>query len=283
MWHTAIHMWRGGGAEGHGCPSFHDDGGAESPHDPGGVQAAEHQPRDLLPADRPRAAEDGSGESERQVACAVTHMRVSSSPGQRRVVETPLRSSPVVLLSLAYAVVCLVLEALIIQGRGNGQLRAEVLALRHQLRVLERRAGRPRWQPCDRLLLVAISRVLTRPAWRSLLPSPETLLRWHRELVHQKWAAYRRRPRRHRPMPRSELHQLILRLAGELKVGLSPHSGRAPQARPPLLSLDRPQSAPSPRLTASASPRPAQLARIRSPIHRHQILASTSSRWIPSG
>ncbi len=130
-------------------------------------------------------------------------------------VEPPLRSSPVVLFSLAYAVVRLVLEALIVHGRANAELRAEVLALRHQLRVLERQAGRPRWQPCDRLLLVAISRVLTRPAWRSLLPSPETLLRWHRELVHQKWAAYRRRPRRRRPIPSSELHQLILRLARE--------------------------------------------------------------------
>ncbi len=130
-------------------------------------------------------------------------------------VEPPLQSSPVVLFSLAYAVVRLVLEALIVQGRANAELRAEVLALRHQLRVMERQAGRPRWQPCDRLLLAAISRVLTRPAWRSLLPSPETLLRWHRELVRQKWAAYRRRPRRHRPIPSSEFHQLILRLAGE--------------------------------------------------------------------
>jgi hypothetical protein len=111
-------------------------------------------------------------------------------------VEPPLQSSPVVLFSLAYAVIRLVLEALIVHGRANAGLRAEVPALRHQLRVLERQAGRPRWQPCDRLLLAAISRILIRPAWRSLLPSPETLLRWHRELVRGRWAAYRRRPRR---------------------------------------------------------------------------------------
>jgi putative transposase len=146
--------------------------------------------------------------------CRYTHARQFVT-GATAGVEPPLRSSPVVLFSLAYAVVRLVLEALIVHGRANAELRAEVLALRHQLRVLERQAGRPRWQPCDRLLLAAISRVLNRPAWRSLLPSPETLLRWHRELVHHKWAAYRRRPRRHRPMPRSELHQLILRLARE--------------------------------------------------------------------
>src|SRR5215472_9006444 len=97
----------------------------------------------------------------------------------------------------------------------NARLRAEVLALRHQLRVLERQTHRPRWQPTDRLVLAAISRVLTRQLWRSLMPSPETLLRWHRELVRRKWAVYRRRPSSRRPNPRSELHELILKLAGE--------------------------------------------------------------------
>jgi putative transposase len=120
-----------------------------------------------------------------------------------------------VLYSLIYAVVRLLMEVLIVRGRSDARLRAEVLALRHQLRVLERQVGRPRWQPTDRLFLAALSHVLPRPAWRSLLPSPETLLRWHRELVRRKWAAYRRRPPRRRPAPRSELHDLILRLARE--------------------------------------------------------------------
>src|SRR5215471_9293579 len=87
---------------------------------------------------------------------------------------------PVVLYSLLYDLLRLLIEILIVRGRGDAQLRAEVLALRHQLGVLERQVGRPRWQATDRLLLAAISRVLPRPAWRSLLPSPETLLRWHR-------------------------------------------------------------------------------------------------------
>src|SRR5262249_56622100 len=80
----------------------------------------------------------------------------------------------------------------------------------------ERQVGRTRWQPTDRLLLAAISRALPRPAWRSLLPSPETLLRWHRELVRRKGATCRRRPGRQRPVPRSELHDLINRLATRL-------------------------------------------------------------------
>jgi putative transposase len=120
-----------------------------------------------------------------------------------------------VLYSFAYAFVRLLLEVLIVRSRSNAELSAEVLALRYQLRVLERQVGRPRWQPADRLLLAAISRALPRPTWRSLLPRPETLLRWHRELVRRKWAAYRRGPHRQRPVPRSELHALILRLARE--------------------------------------------------------------------
>jgi putative transposase len=118
------------------------------------------------------------------------------------------------LSSLLYVVVHLMLEILIVRSRSKTRLEAEVLALRHQLRVLERQVDRPRWRPTDRLFLAAISRVLPRPEWISLLPSPDILLRWHRELVRRKWAVYRKRPRRPRQAP-SELHQLILQLARE--------------------------------------------------------------------
>ena len=98
----------------------------------------------------------------------------------------PCDTSAVVLYSFLYVVVRLLLETLIVRSRSEARLRAEVLALRHQLAVLERQVGRPRWQPTDRLVLAALSRVLPRPDWRSLLPRPETLLRWHRELVRRK-------------------------------------------------------------------------------------------------
>ena len=47
--------------------------------------------------------------------------------------------------------------------------------------------------------------------------SPETILRWHRELVRRKWDAFGRRPRRRlgRPPLPTECQQLILRLARE--------------------------------------------------------------------
>ena len=117
--------------------------------------------------------------------------------------------------ALLYNLLRVLLQALIVRGRDEAALRAEVLALRHQLGVLERQVGRPRWRPADRVVLAAISRVLPRSAWRALLPSPETLLRWHRELVRRKWAAFGRRPRRRRASARSELHTLILKLTRE--------------------------------------------------------------------
>ena len=117
------------------------------------------------------------------------------------------------LYTLLYALLRLLLELLFVRSRSEASLRLEVMGLRHQLKVLERKVGRPRWQPLDRLVMTAISRLLPRRDRRSLLPSPETLLRWHRELVGRKWAAYGRRPRRHRPTARSEVHDLILKLA----------------------------------------------------------------------
>jgi len=104
------------------------------------------------------------------------------------------------LASLIYAAVRFIFDLLIVRQRSEVELRAEVLALRHQLAVLERQAAKPRWRPGDRLgVLAALGRAITGPGRHLLLPSPETLLRWHRELVRRKWAAYRKRPRRPRP------------------------------------------------------------------------------------
>jgi len=87
--------------------------------------------------------------------------------------------------------------------------------LRHQLNVLQRTAGPPRWQAGDRFVLAALSQQLPRPAWRSLLVNPETVLRWHRQLVRRKWAAFGRRGRLgRRPVP-PELRELVIRLASE--------------------------------------------------------------------
>jgi putative transposase len=119
-------------------------------------------------------------------------------------------------LRLLYSIVRSLLDLLVFCRKTEAALQIEVLALRHQLRVLERQVHRPRLRAADGLLLSALSRMLPRPAWRSFLVSPETLLRWHRELVHWKWASlYARRPPRGRPRQSAERQELIVRLARE--------------------------------------------------------------------
>jgi hypothetical protein len=49
-----------------------------------------------------------------------------------------------VTFALAYSIVRLLLEILNVRRQPNARLCVEILALRHQLRVLERQVGRPR-------------------------------------------------------------------------------------------------------------------------------------------
>src|SRR6266481_2175652 len=95
----------------------------------------------------------------------------------------------------------------------------EILALRHQIAVLERQLGttRPRFFPGDRAFLAALLHRLPRDVlgrfW--LLVRPETVLRWHRDLLARRHAA-RSRPRRAgRPRTVRSIRLLVLRLARE--------------------------------------------------------------------
>src|SRR5215467_9937897 len=93
-----------------------------------------------------------------------------------------------------YQLIRFIADLVLVRTRSDAQLSAEVLALRHQLRMLERSVGKPAWQPGDRLLLAALSRLLPRSGWSALLPTPESLLRWHCDLVRRGWAASRKCP-----------------------------------------------------------------------------------------
>jgi putative transposase len=90
----------------------------------------------------------------------------------------------------------------------------EIVTLRHQLNVLRRQVSRPSFRPTDRALLAASSRLLPRERRASFLVTPQTLLRWHRELVRRKWTC--RNPRKPgRPPINPETRQLVLRLGRE--------------------------------------------------------------------
>lgn len=111
-----------------------------------------------------------------------------------------------------YALLRVVVHAIVLRTKSNAERDLELLSLRHQVAVLSRQVNRPELMPADRLILAAFGRNL--PAGR-LLFSPATLLRWHRELVRRRWAAFGRRPRRGRPTISDELRDLILRLGRE--------------------------------------------------------------------
>ena len=74
-------------------------------------------------------------------------------------------------VSALYVVVCRLLELIVLLGRGNRAKELEILVLRHELSILRRQAGRPRFEVHDRVLLAAFSRILPRHSWTGMRPA----------------------------------------------------------------------------------------------------------------
>jgi putative transposase len=116
-------------------------------------------------------------------------------------------------VSSFYLVVSRLLALVVLLARGDRSKELEILVLRHELSILRRQVGRPRFEPRDRLVLAALSRVVPRRSWSAFSVRPETLLRWHRGLVARRWTYPHRRPGR--PPIEREIRELIVRLARE--------------------------------------------------------------------
>src|SRR3954447_13553373 len=106
---------------------------------------------------------------------------------------------------------------------GDREKDLQILVLRHQLRLAQRQRPRPsRLTRGEKLTLAVLAAALARltagPRSRLdqylLLFTPDTILKWHRELVRRKWT-YRRKHRGGRPAIPAEVETLILRLARE--------------------------------------------------------------------
>jgi putative transposase len=117
-----------------------------------------------------------------------------------------------VLLFLVY-LVSLRLLRLVVGRSSAATLEVENAVLRHQLAVLRRKVKRPPLRRRDKVLLATASRFLPRERWSSFLVKPQTVLRWHRELVRKKWTFSHRRLGRPPVDPSSE--SLVLRLGRE--------------------------------------------------------------------
>ena len=94
----------------------------------------------------------------------------------------------------------------------------EILILRHQLAVLQRRQPcRPKLNWADRALLAILLGVIPRARRHGLrlLVTLDTILRWHRDIVRRCWAAKSIGGKTGRPATRRNIKTLILRLARE--------------------------------------------------------------------
>ncbi|MGW1802793.1 hypothetical protein ACWCQN_44900 [Streptomyces sp. NPDC001984] len=93
----------------------------------------------------------------------------------------------------------------------------EILALRHQLALLQRQVEKPQLTWPERVLLAALLHRLPRVRLRELhlIVSPDTVLRWHRDLLRRRHAKASRPKRPGRPRTVRSVRELVLRLARE--------------------------------------------------------------------
>jgi transposase InsO family protein len=107
------------------------------------------------------------------------------------------------------------LAALVLSVRSRAALQLEVLALRHQLGVLQRSVKRPKLTSSDRLFWAWLCSVW--PEWRSALVivRPDTVIAWHRTgfRLFWKWKTLCGRPGRP-PVPK-DVRELIRRMNRE--------------------------------------------------------------------
>ena len=115
-------------------------------------------------------------------------------------------------LSSLYLVFLRTMQILRLQRSDDSDLAIEVVMLRHEVAVLRRQVARPALRPSDRALLAGLSRLIPRSKLSRFFVQPDTLLRWHRELVRRKWTYLKPsgRPR----IPAGTV-QVVVRLAKE--------------------------------------------------------------------
>ena len=115
-------------------------------------------------------------------------------------------------LDFLYLAFVRILQLLRLFRRDHEDLAIELVVLRHEVAVLRRQVARPALQPSDRALLTVLSRLLGRRRLGQLFVQPETLIRWHRDLVRRRWTYPHRRGR---PSVPAGTVEIVLRLATE--------------------------------------------------------------------
>ncbi|MGW9032240.1 integrase, partial [Streptomyces sp. NPDC055722] len=121
------------------------------------------------------------------------------------------------LLRVAYLAATNTFTLLRLLTTSNRDKDVEILALRQQLLVLQRQVGRPAFTDTDRAVLAGLLHHLPGEKLRHLLllVRPDTIVRWHRDLLKRRHAATCMPKRRGRPPTVRSIRALVLRLARE--------------------------------------------------------------------
>ena len=121
-------------------------------------------------------------------------------------------------LRLVFLLITRIAAWLRLSRREEAWKTAEILILRHQLAILQlRQPHRPKLNWADRALIATLFSVIPRARRHGLrlLVTPETILRWHRDIVRRRWAARSMRGKTGRPATRRNIQTLVRRLARE--------------------------------------------------------------------
>ena len=107
------------------------------------------------------------------------------------------------------------LASLLASFRTRSALQIEILALLHQLGVLQRSVKRPKLTTVDRLFWAGLAEVWA--GWRSALciVKPETVIGWHRNAFRRFWTWKVRHGRPGRPSISRETRELIRKMSRE--------------------------------------------------------------------
>nr|QIY76805.1 transposase [Streptomyces sp. RLB1-33] len=121
------------------------------------------------------------------------------------------------MLRLAYLTVTNAVTLLRLLPMSDRDKDIEILALRHQLLVLQRQVRKPAFTDTDRAVLAGLLHRLPMGKLRQLLllVRPDTIMRWHRDLLKRRHAATCIPKRRGRPPTVRSIRTLVLRLARE--------------------------------------------------------------------
>ena len=117
-------------------------------------------------------------------------------------------------LSFLYVAFVRILQLFRLRRSDRDDLAIEVVVLRHQLAVLCRQVEGPVSRPVDRAVLAGLSRLVSKAGRSRFFVQPETLLRWHRDLVRRRWT-HRQQSLPGRPHVPTGTVQLVLRSAKE--------------------------------------------------------------------